>query len=373
MKRIASALENLGESELLELERLVKERLTQRRSFWSEKFFLECKEVFLEEILERVVRGMSFGEFRNLGRVSKLWYQSVYQVRHLNFGINNWSGSIYGHFLDKCFTKVDSIKSHAKILTDADNDGFTRIKYLQICQPGRYEKIPREMDLSKWCSLQTLTLPQENFDYKIKGLGQLTTLTNLKCDSSCFIEIAELLNLKNLTSLCITSLSVFAKPALLFPELTYLESDFIGHFTGFTGKGVLESGDCPEIESSGTDFFDEENDSFQKGAWSIGLYGDWKSGVFTGEASVQYNDSENDDEEFIIHGPMIDGKYHGLNVEEIRCDKNQIYRGGFKNGVKEGLGGVYRWEGLYWSESALIPHSVEYWSSGEKKDELLLK
>lgn len=118
MKRIAPLLEELGETELGDLSKMVRERLNRLTSRWSEKFFLECPEVFLQEILERVARVLTFDQVRQLGLVSKCWNESIHKVSHLNFYINCWSDSIYSLFRGRCFPKVDSIKSHAKILTD---------------------------------------------------------------------------------------------------------------------------------------------------------------------------------------------------------------------------------------------------------------
>lgn len=226
------------------------------------------------------------------------------------------------------------------------------------------------MNLSCWLSLETLIIPQENFNYEIKDLGRLTTLTSLKCDSSVFVDIDELFALKNLTSLCITSLSIYAEPVDSFPLLTYLESDFIGHFTGFTGKGILEGDDRQDVEDGeDRDFFNEKNDLFQKGGWNICLYGEWECGLFTGKANIQYT-ILGEEEEVIMYGQMVKGKYDGPQIEEIRIESKEIYRGGFKCGLKDGLATVYTWPGeMYWSENKLIPQALQYWSIGEKLDE----
>ena len=372
MKRAAPLeLEGWNRAELLELGYRVKERLSEEGWLVTREFF-GCGDIFRDEVLSRVTREISFKELKSLRLVCKQWSKIVMQVEHLSFGANGWSSSLYSLFLGKHFNRVTSVKAHAKILTDCHTDeygGFARIKRLEILPLGSYERLPNDMQVSRCLALETLVLPQHNFDYEIKDMDHLTTLTSLTCNAYVFQEIDELFALTNLTTLSISGLSLYAQPAEEFPKLTHLESDFPGHFIGFTGTGLLET-----FDFEGTDveeervFSDKQHDLCLKGAMEITMDGKWERGIFTGNASIQY---EVGDRELILRGLMIDGKFHGTHIQEISHENRALYRGEFKRGVKDGLGITYHWEGLrYWDEKNLKPFSIEYWVNGVKKDEL---
>lgn len=366
MKRLIEEVDQLGEEDFSEFYKLVEGRKRGRSYLTSERFLLEGREVFEKEILERLTREIPLNQLYPLTLVNKTFYQCVHKLTHLNIYQSSQYAHNYWTLFMKDFPEVVSVKSHFNILLQYKKEYFNyyrSLKSLEIIPLGQYEGINDRVDVDSWTSLERLILP-DGFHDTVHGLTNLTNLTSLKCSSASLWEEKDLYKLTKLKELRISGLSWYHnKLVKRLPSLSYLESEYPGHFTGFTGFGILQT------EYDGDDGLEPSEmlnvrktfDSIFKNATSIRQWGEWKEGIFTGNANIQY---DLDEEELIIKGPMLNGKFHGF-VSTVNYEENILERGDYQNGVKHGFIHVYRFKSMmYWIESNLVLLRRETWKNG---------
>jgi hypothetical protein len=113
------------------------------------------------------------------------------------------------------------------------------------------------------------------------------------------------------------------------PRLTYLESDTIWHFSGFTGRGLYRSrASYATREFKGADLLPRVSKLLRYNM--IVLDGQWTGGVFTGQGEIRfladgyfgYHPTRG--QEFLERGEWINGKRHGIhNISVVYYDKKR--------------------------------------------------
>lgn len=333
-----------------ELEALHQELVSRQQRYaekaWSltDAFFTLCGDLFQESVLDALTREETIQFIASLALVCRQWYQWVRQVKHLRFGINNWSTGIYDHILSQYFQQVNEVTSHFKILEGGYHKSevaYARIKSLYILPVGPYESTDTKLKLTYWTSLTTLIL--HDVSIQVKGLCELTSLTKLIVMGAAFKDINQITKLSNLSHLAISQ-SARDAPISKLKSLEYLASDHPNHFVDYSGRGLLHAW-IYSLLYHGDDDSEEEDEKikddfaiFGADTFACQLKGYWNQGRFTGDGWVNFDDASYCQ----YNGSFVNNMRHGAG-QESNYKTQSLYVGEWRHGVRH-QGKLYRTE-----------------------------
>lgn len=288
-KRLKDFVDSLvSVDELKELGELSEKRYREIASSHTEAFFRIGRDIILNNIFPLLSQEMDLSQFCQLRKVSHEWNYLVVQMEHIVMKKFSWTSIT--NLLRNTFTCVKFATTSVRILWGSPPPPFSKIKMLHIDNCDNRYGVCR-INLDAWTSLESLKI-DTNDSVLIGGIEKLTTLTSLECSGYVFSHQKEIQSLVNLTSLKVTDFFIDSRLSELLPNLTYLESDYPGHFSHFTGNGKLETTDFyidnyfgSEKEVVKTCF-----DQYLKGAERIDLKGSWIRGVFSGHGIIELCD-----------------------------------------------------------------------------------
>jgi hypothetical protein len=302
-------------------------------------------DILFKEIIPRVSRLESVAFMWSLRRVCKLWYDGVVvSTPHLNFNAKHEESCSHYHDVLSCrFPCARSVYAHRAILQSSlyscYNASYAHVTHLEI---ERYCDVDNEYtyDARAWPNLQTLVFG--SCDEFVEGIAACTSLTRLEISEAAFFRTDDLLQLVNLRHLCLRHWDSDVDLTRL-TALRYLESDWPAHFAGFTGDGVMTTG-----EEAVTAEMRAVVDRYWRDCWSCELRGRWSGGVFTGAASVWYGAPGDDCASCpwpcgrFFEGRMRDGRVDGPGREY--CAHEHVGAvGHWRGGVRHGAFEIFCW------------------------------
>lgn len=324
-KRLLEFVEQLEGDELAEMSALVDARYR----LWAGRVWEmveKNEDLFLGNILSQLSRMINLAKLYALRLVNREWFLRLSQLNHV-MRPNNYTYQYCKMIMLTYFTNIQSLVSDVTVLEATYFiTPFQKIKKLEI---NIYSGRRRGLDITKWTSLTTLRVGISTGP--ILGLSTLTSLTSLECDSDSFAYEDQIFSLTNLSHLVVSGFSQHCPLSSLLPKLSHLESGCPRHFSQFTGHGKLQTDGqfhVYDFQGKAREFAQSHFDVYAKDSLMLDLEGEWKNGVFSGKAHIEF-------ERLSLHGPMIHGKFHGLVTESPR-DSYDTYIGMYENGQKHG-------------------------------------
>jgi hypothetical protein len=311
----------------------------------TEALFSDGGEIWLHHVILPLSLTESSAFLCSLRRVNGLWNRLMGQVRHLNFRGNScqiYSAEFHGGF-HRSFPLCVSISlpSHVQVsclCRDMVSRSFPLVEKLAIrkdtVHEGKYQSI------SCFPNLTSLSVP--HVPYIEIDLECLANLTELDVSALSFKSMRDLTNFALLRRLTIRGSVQPSVEALqpLLTNLTYLSSDRLGHFKGFTGQGHYKM----------MRFARDEHDALsyiQPYCYPVTtLDGTWRDGLFSGLAHLKYDPSgaKGPPDECFYKGDLVDGLRHGRGVESLSSLREE-YDGEWRWGKRHGRGCLHSWRG----------------------------
>lgn len=345
MKR--ERLEELDDTELVLLSRNVSQIQQEREWKRYDAFFAQASDIFAALVIPMATTKMSLGEICKWRLISKRWLDWITRLPHIHLGWHDFGETRRVASLHRQFTHITSLCCHS-VWLDWIGVGITsRLQKLDIyckcpttdehiCDAYIYEAHHGPDKMPAMPALHTLHYYDVEND--VRGMEQLVSLTCLAISGEAFGQRHEqLLQLTNLSRLELTDVRRDVAVARHLTNLTYLSSDCVSHFEGFTGEGrVKDEGDYDEVER-----VLDLAPRIVKGCAMLDMQGCWINGVFSGEAFIQYNDEALDEDsgayDKCYHGTIRQNKFHGQG--RLTNAKTRIYyRGQWAHGWRHGRG-----------------------------------
>ncbi len=324
--------------------------------------FSPSNDIFSNHILSILVRSMRMSKLARLRLVCICWRDQISAVSHLDMTRFDRIG-LHDLILKNVFPVVDSLRAHCTLLHYLCVT-FSRIRSIEIEKPlpneRHFNERWDEFILTGWISLQSLVFP--TCEEEITGLATLTGLTSLDIDApglgqSGYDQSTTLGALIGLKTLRIRNCPDDIDFAPL-TALTDLDSDRPLHFLHYTGKGTLDVDSYYEDEGEDVDWAPSLA-AYHPKCYTCCANGEWKDGVFTGHAFIQFGDHCDHYE-----GDVVDGKRNG-HGEEVMHKTRRAYIGEWSQGLRHGPGHTYTWlTALYWGNFKTKLLSTEQWHHG---------
>jgi len=294
MKHLSDFVSELGKEELLYAERMCRERYG---SFCRE-IMKKGRDVFVNQIFYWLSQETGLIFMSELRLVCSEWNQMLREITFMRID-DHCDCSVFERYqLDKNFPSIESIRASSGVLTNF-TEPCKRMKSLEVHHGPYYEDYDLtlfEVDsysIEGWNSLTTLKLYVFG---QIKGIEKLTSLTELQCKGDAFKKPEDLLNLVNLTHLTIRYFPIHISYDYTYmtrlTKLSHLESDYPGHFIGFSGTGRLDSSTFDHIQSFFYDRINKHFNHFQQGEKLLLLEGRWDKGIFSGRCFISISDKQ---------------------------------------------------------------------------------
>ncbi len=272
--------------ELTALRTELDELCREKGSLVSQRFFAEAEDVFLTHVLEPLARTLNILDILPLRLVCKCWAVTVCRVSHLA----TWSPSKNVHSL---FGQLTSLDVNSVVLIANIQVTSPRITHLAISDMGTSRRgAPYHLQASlKWPGLTALCVP--HCARRIMDLEYCVQLTELDTTVDAFGTTPDALyRLTKLRRLRIRGFAAGGFEPTRLPHLQWLDSDWVSHFTGYTGRGLCDSEDM--VDGNGSD---DPQDRVETAArrlllppqtLDIRLAGEWTEGRFTGRAQYTH-------------------------------------------------------------------------------------
>lgn len=289
-------------NELLLLRDEFEKRCRDRLWLVGKEFFSNGGTDLFQNHIIPLVSHADLKKFFNLALVCKRWLEWVSGISYMDVSLVK---SCHTTQLITFFNKTTKIKMRFKHFENAVNtDRFTSLYILGGSSRSNY------ISIEKWTSLKELSICNIYNRY-IEGWDSLIpTLTSLQCNACIFPLQKYLYLLVNLTHLCVNGFRNDLDISGNLTKLVYLESDYPGHFSSFSGRGILATPRtiCGQWRYNDRNKFQAgyDFDHYYPNSYEIGVEGVWEKGkIISGEGVIGFHDDKGF--RFIWRGNFVEG------------------------------------------------------------------
>ena len=269
----------------------------------------ELTDVIFNHLVQWIAANERVAVVGGLASINHEWQSMVARITHVKLGRNDWGSCGYERLFSR-YVLVTSVEAHPNMLLE--NIGLVHVSHitdLRLIERDELDYDPVEYDVTGWIGLRCLCLP-DGLDTYVKGLSNLTALTELTCSVTAFGDPRlgdeyhqspeTLLGLTRLQTLRVDGFDE-SLPFTKLPSLRELHSDRASHFVDYTGKGSLNTDDI-------SDKSDTERAlcaTYDGALTQLYCHGEWRDGIFSGYARIRYGDDT------LFWGNLLDNRRHG--------------------------------------------------------------